>query len=282
MTLEEGSPGVGTQRGELRAMFDEGRATADEAALLIARDNYPALAQGAYRARLDELADRVVAPLNRSSTLAEQLASLRDVLFTHAGLEGNRDHYYDARNSYLNDVLDRRLGIPISLATVALGVARRAGIVLEGVGFPGHFLLRLGGPGGPLVDPFDKLRVMERAQLEEILARVFGASTAPELDSSHTDPVTTREIVVRTLSNLHKVHAAQKDHARAFQVCDRLVELDAGAHALRDRGLHALALGSIATARDDLEAYLARGKAADRDQIEALLRKPGSSFIAWN
>ncbi len=272
----------GVVRGELRALFDSERATVDEAALLIARDNYPSLSLDAYRARLDALADRAVLGLSRSSTLDEQLASLRDALFTSGGLEGNRENYYDARNSYLNDVLDRKLGIPISLATVALGVGRRAGIVLQGVGFPGHFLLRIGGPSGPLVDPFDGLRVMERSQLEEILARVFGAATAPELDHSHTEPVTTRVIIVRTLSNLHKVHSAQKDHARAFQVCDRLVELEAGAHALRDRGLHALALGSIATAREDLEAYLGRGKVSDREQIEALLRRPGASTIAWN
>lgn len=268
--------------GELRALFDGGRATSDEAALLIARDNYPALALEVYRARLDALADEVVAALDRSSSHVEQLDALREALFTRGGLRGNREHYYDVRNSYLNDVLDRGLGIPISLAVVAIGVARRSGIVLEGVGFPGHFLVRLGGPGGVLVDPFERLRVMHRERLVEILERVFGASTAPDLDASHTEVASVREITLRMLANLHKIHATQRDHARAFQVADRLVELDAGPHALRDRGLHALALGSLATAREDLEAYLARGSVTDRAHVESLLARPRTAVIAWN
>ncbi len=265
-------------------MLESNRATADEGALLIARDAYPALRLETYRARLDTLADRVVARLQRDSSLSDQLAALRTELYESAGLRGNTTDYYDARNSYINDVLDRGLGIPISLAVVILGVARRSGIVVEGIAFPGHFLVRLGGPGGPFADPFAQLRTLNQAGLDELAKRAVGeGSAAMEVRPSHLEPVSNRVILLRMLTNLHAIHARQKDHARALQVCDRLVELDAGPSALRDRGLHALALGAVGVAKEDLNAYLATApNPPDRARIETLLKKPTVATIRWN
>jgi regulator of sirC expression with transglutaminase-like and TPR domain len=271
-------------RGELRVLVESSLATADEGAWVLARDAYPTLRVEHYRARLDTIADRVAQALSRSSSLRDQIDTLRVEVFDASGLRGNVADYHDPRNSYLNDVLDRGLGIPISLAVVAMGVARRAGIVVEGVTFPGHFLVRLGGPGGPYADPFDRLRILSERAMEDLVRRALGGDA--KLRASHLEPATTRAILVRMLGNLQAVHTRRRDHARALQVCDRLVELDAGLPAIRDRGLHALALGNVGSATADLQAYLSAAKdAPDRARVEAALdrsRARGTTAARWN
>jgi regulator of sirC expression with transglutaminase-like and TPR domain len=266
-------------RGELRRLVDSSLATADEGAWVLARDAYPTLKVDHYRDRLDAIADRVAHVLSRGSTLRDQVDALRVEVYDAAGLRGNVAAYHDPRNSYLNDVLDRGLGIPISLAVATMGIARRAGVVVEGVTFPGHFLVRLGGPGGPYADPFDRLKVLSERAMEELARRALGGDA--QLRASHLEPATTRAILVRMLGNLQAVHTRRRDHARALQVCDRLVELDAGLPALRDRGLHALALGNVGSARSDLQSYLSAAKdPPDRAKIEAALER--SRPARWN
>ena len=116
-----------------------------EAALLVARDEYPELEAAPYLAMLDAWAARVRDRLTAQPTPADAAGALRAVLFDEKGLRGNADDYYDPRNSFLNDVLDRRAGIPISLSAVYMEVGRRAGLVVEGLGLPGHFIVRVGG-----------------------------------------------------------------------------------------------------------------------------------------
>jgi len=266
--------------GDLRLLVESPQGTVEEGALTVAADANPTLDLVRYRARLDALAEQLAAKLDRSSTLPEQVIALREVLYRGAGLRGNREDYYDPRNSYLPDVLDRGLGIPISLAIVILAVCRRAGVVAEAIGFPGHFLARLGGPNGLFIDPFDDAQVLGPSELTELAQRVLGDSA--QVRPGHLEPVAMRGILVRLLSNLRAIHEQRRDHRSALVVCDRLVELDAGPPARRDRGLHALALGARAAAESDLKFYLAAAPSApDRAEIERALVK-ASVAASWN
>ncbi len=255
-------------------------ATVEEGALLIARDAYPGLDSERWLRELDRLADHVTTLLHRGSTLAEQILALRQVLYVEGGFRGNEQDYYDPRNSYLNEVLERRVGIPISLSLVMLAVCRRAGIVAEGIGFPGHFLVRVGGPSGALLDPFHGAATLAHADLEKLVKRFLGAGG--RISASHLEPLDMRAILIRLLTNLRSIHEQRRDHRSALVVCDRLVELDAGAPAQRDRGLHALALGAGAAAAADLDAYLkAAPNAPDRAEVERALSR-ASLGTSWN
>ncbi|NUP13515.1 MAG: tetratricopeptide repeat protein [Polyangiaceae bacterium] len=266
--------------GVLRQLVESAHATIEEGAFIIAQDAYPNVELPRYRAKLDALAEAVVAELDRGSTIREQVAALSDVLYRRGGLRGNRGDYYDPRNSYLTDVLDRGLGIPISLSVVILAIARRSGIVAEPVGFPGHFIVRIGGPNGLFIDPFDRARILSNGDLLGIARKVLGESA--EVRPSHLEPVALRTMLVRMLSNLRGIHEQRNDHRGALVVCDRLVELDAGAPARRDRGLHALALGARAAAASDLAYYLkAQPQAPDRVEIEGALAR-ASLAASWN
>ena len=243
----------------------------DHAALLLARDEYPELAVGDYLDRLDELAAPLRRRVARVESTRDQAAVLGTYVYDELGFRGNEGAYYDPRNSYLNDVIELRQGIPITLAIVLIALGRRAGLLVEGIGFPGHFLVRIGGTGGLYLDPFFDARVLPRDSLEGLAKRVLGDS-AP-LSPEHLAPATTHAMIVRVLSNLKGIHVARNDHARALVVCDRLVDLGAGVEAQRDRGLHAFALGAFAGAAEDLEAYLgARPGAADEASVRDMIQ----------
>lgn len=260
----------------------------EEAALVLARDAYPGLDVGRYLGQLDEIAAPLVPRIDtlrggRGVAAPAVAALLGDHLFKRLGFRGNDTAYYDPRNSYLNDVIDAKVGIPISLAIVVLAVARRCGVAAEGIGFPGHFLVRLGGPvamgrgpneiaGGCYVDPFRGVRVLDRPALERLLVRVAGPGSS--LSPEHLNIADRRAMVVRMLTNLRGIFAGGGHHAQAMLACDRLVDLGAGLSARRDRGLHALALGAHEVARVDLETYLAgRPKAADLTKVKDALAK---------
>lgn len=266
--------------GELARLADSAHATVEDGALLIARDAYPALDIARCRAELDALAAPVSSGLASGALLSVQLRQLALELFERGGFRGNGDDYYDPRNSYLNDVLERRAGIPISLSVLVLAVCRRAGIVAEGVGFPGHFLVRVGGPSGVLIDPFNGGKPLDDDGLSALLRRSAGQDA--RLSASHVQPVGMRAIWIRMLANLRAIHEQRSDHRSALVVCDRLVELDAGPPARRDRGLHALALGAGAAAASDLDSYLkAAPNAPDRAEVERALSR-ASLGTSWN
>lgn len=237
------------------------------AALLLAKDDRPTLDLPAQLAKLDELA----APLGQlgDEDPRAQAAELAAHLHESCGFGGNEDEYYDARNSYLDEVLRRRTGIPITLSLVYMAVGRRAGVRVDGVGFPGHFLARVGGDDGVLIDPFFGGRLVAPGMLERLAERVLGS--ARRMRPEHLAAVGLRPFVVRMLLNLKNVHESQGDRARALVVCDRLVDLAEAPVFRRDRGLHALALGAHAQARDDLEAYLTAGRLAPEEEA-AILR----------
>lgn len=242
----------------------------DEVALAIARDAMPNLDLEAQRAGLDDMA----APLRARAAMLhrpmDQAALLGTYVYDELGFAGDEETYDDPANSYLPMVIARRRGIPISLAVVLAALGRRAGMDVEGVGFPGHFLVRLGGPGGVFIDPFFRARVMSPSAMEALLQRVTGEASA--LQDEHTAVVGARAVAVRMLANLKNAHERRGDHARALVVCDRLVDLTGAPELRRDRGMHALALGALEAAAADLRAYLnGRPDAKDAETVSAAL-----------
>src|SRR3989454_149415 len=151
------------------------------AALLIAREEYPGLDVGRYLLRLDEMAEEIRRRMKRGEGAASQIAHLNRLLFQEMGFRGNREEYYDPRNSFLNDVLDRRMGIPITLSTVYLEVGRRIGCRLAGVAFPGHFLVRYAGREtmpDVLIDPFNRGRILTEQECQALLLEMYGGRGA--------------------------------------------------------------------------------------------------------
>jgi len=244
----------------------------DEAALAIAAEEYPGLDAGGYLAQLDALGERVrrLAPAPRRA--ATTLQAVREVLFDEAGFRANEKAYYDPRNSYLNEVLDRHLGIPISLSLVFIEVARRAGLPLDGVGFPGHFLVKLAPEAGPevFIDPYNAGELLTG---EECMARFKAVSQGREFDPRYLQAVTPHQILSRMLHNLKRIYVEQNDDVRAFWIIDRLLVLSPDAtDEIRDRGLVSARLGLKPAAARDLARYLeAHPTAADAGEVRDLL-----------
>jgi regulator of sirC expression with transglutaminase-like and TPR domain len=235
-------------------------------AFLIARLEYPHLDPGPYLDRLDEMGDaasrRIAADPGHDAPLGARVDALNRYLFTELGFAGNRDRYDDPRNSCLNDVLDRRTGIPITLSLVYIEVARRAGVRAEGVNFPGHFLVRAqhdlhtDDPGdGLIVDAFHAGAILNEQDCRALLKGQIGEETAwePQLLAR----ATRRQILVRMLLNLKRLYVHWRSFPQARMVSDLLLSLSPNAIAeLRDRGLLAYHMNEFPAALRDLEKYL--------------------------
>jgi regulator of sirC expression with transglutaminase-like and TPR domain len=244
----------------------------ERVALAIAADEYPSLRPYDHLRQLDALAYRLLGRLRGAESPAQLIERLVHFFYVEAGFQGNQDDFYDPRNSYLNDVLQRRLGIPISLAVVLMALGRRIGVPIAGIGFPGHFLVRIGGSAGPLLDPYNQGVILSHLDLQRLAARAVdgGAGVTPQL----LEPVGPRAMALRMLANLQHAYERRGDHARAMVVCDRLLDLSSAPVHHRDRGLHAHALGAYRIAASDLERYLAEEPdAPDAPQVMRLLLK---------
>jgi regulator of sirC expression with transglutaminase-like and TPR domain len=248
-----------------------------EAALLIAQEEQPEIDVAAYLRRLDQLAAAVRARLPESPTPADIIESMNIQLFREEGLTGNTDVYYDPRNSFLNEVLDRKAGIPITLSVIYLEVGRRLGLPLVGVGFPGHFLVKYTGPEGDLVlDPFAGGVTLTHEQLAQKLRTIYGdnnpfLSQIPKL----LTPAGKKEILLRMLRNLKNIYLQQNDFSRALKVIDRiaLVAPDE-AMEVRDRGAVHQRLGHLQAAAQDFRRYLQMTPdAEDAETIRAMIAR---------
>ena len=245
-----------------------------EAALLIAAEEYPQLPTGPYLRRLDLLAERVRDRLSDETAPLVLLQDLSRVLFQEEGFRGNVEDYYDPRNSFLNDVLDRRLGIPITLSVVYLEVGWRLGLPLAGVNFPGHFLVRYEGEAlRILVDPFQGGELRFEGDAQALLDRVYGRSVP--LRAEYLRPAGRKDILARILSNLKGIHLNARDDVRALAAVERLQLLLPGEpREMRDRGMILARLGRAGEAREELERYLARAPAAaDTRRVLILLER---------
>ena len=245
----------------------------EEAALLIAADAYPGLDVAAYLGKLDEMAAPLL-PLASGGGPRLRDALVEQVYAT-LGFSGNEAAYYDPCNSYLNDVIDRRKGIPITLAVVLIALGRRVGLQVDGIGFPGHFLVRVGGPDGDYLDPFNEGRVLKRVDLFQLAQRFLGDQH--QLVESQLQPAKIDVMVVRMLFNLQKIYERRGDHARALLACDRLVDISDAPFHRRDRGMHALALGAEEAAVEDLDRYLELAPGAeDAASVLGVLQRAGA------
>jgi regulator of sirC expression with transglutaminase-like and TPR domain len=226
------------------------------AALLVAQEEYPQLSIELYLSRLEQLAEEVKDRLADETAPLVVLDELHDTLYVRQGFRGNDNAYYDPRNSFLNDVLDRRLGIPLTLGILFLEVGWRLGLPLQGVNFPGHFLVRYRGDAlDLLLDPFDGGRARFEDESQELLDRLYGG--AVKLRKSFLRRATRRDMLIRLLSNLKGVYVNTGDHARALGVVERLLILTPLSPAEnRSRGVLLARMGRHEDAADQLEEYL--------------------------
>lgn len=266
-------------------IWDELASLSDDAlpllptALLIASDEYPELDPAAYDRMLQAHADHLRVEVEATGEWPLKIAAINHHLFNELGYSGNNDEYYDPRNSYLNEVFERRLGNPISLALVQMEVAHRLGLPLEGISFPGHFLVRLPVEDGVLImDPFNGGRPLSVDELRERARSNLGGETPDDTVLAQIlDPAPHRAILMRMLRNLHGVYVERGEWDRAARSADRILKLaPKQADAVRDRGLAYLQLEHLAGARADFASYLKmEPEAADAGSVRDRLIELG-------
>jgi regulator of sirC expression with transglutaminase-like and TPR domain len=266
------SPATTAPRNQLEELL--GRPDRDVdlagAALLIAAQEYEGLDVRSYQVRLDEMGRALRERLEDEQRPERAVMALHHYLFQELGYRGTSEQYYDARNSYLNEVIDRRTGIPITLSLVYIEVARRAGLEVEGVGLPGHFVVRVQTPArGLLVDPFHGGTLMSEKDCQQRLDRIFGGKV--KLEPKMLRPCGRKDMIERVLRNLKAIHLRDEDKLRALRVVDLLVALQpSSAEDLRDRGVLYAALDCYSVAARDLESYLALApRAKDAEELQA-------------
>jgi regulator of sirC expression with transglutaminase-like and TPR domain len=222
--------------------------------------------------RLDLFAEQVKDRLNDETAPPVVLNEISKLLFEEEGFRGNTEAYYDPRNSFLNDVLDRKLGIPLTLGIVFLEVGWRLNLPLRGVNFPGHFLLRYEGEAFRLlVDPFHHGQIRFEDQAQELLDRVYGGSVPMQAD--YLRGATKHDVLVRLLANLKTIYLNTRDDVKALAAIDRilLIKPDA-AEEIRDRGMVLARTGNIDEAIQALSRYLEiMPSAPDATRVKLLL-----------
>ena len=245
-----------------------------EACLLIAQDEYPGVDVADGVAQLDAIAATIRGRIAADAFPEQKVAATNRLLFGELGFSGNVEAYYDPRNSYLNQVLERRIGIPITLSIVYLEVARRVGLAAQGVAFPGHFMVKVRLKGGVLVlDPFAGGAPQSERELRARLLRAAPDGDGREALDRYLEAATPREIVARVLRNLKSIYTQSGALEAALAVMHRmLLVVPESAEELRDRGLVYARLDCFRTAAADLQNYLRRRPdAPDAAEIRAQL-----------
>jgi regulator of sirC expression with transglutaminase-like and TPR domain len=257
-----------------------------DTALLIARDEYPDLDAGAYAAAIDAYAQALRPQIGADADLPATLTTINRYLFEELGFAGNTSQYDDPRNSYLNEVFDRKLGIPISLAVVQIELTRRLGLPLDGISFPGHFLVRLPVDDGILVmDPYNKGRPVSADELKERASPHLGGRPPDDVQLIEIlAPATHRTILTRMLRNLAGLYQSSEDWERVARTSDRLLKLSPESpEPLRDRGLAYRELGYTLGAREDLARYLQKlPNAEDAESVRSTLIDLGGARARLN
>ena len=250
----------------------------DRAALLIAAEDYPHLEVAHYLDKIDSLAEAAARSEIHHADPVTAIQRLSDLLFNELGFEGNLLDYFDARNSFLNEVIDRRLGIPITLSVLIIEVGRRLGLKISGVGLPGHFVVKYRDQFSEAFwDPFNGGRPLDEDGCRSLIDRMYNGSL--EFKPSFLTPLPKKQILSRMLQNLKGIYVRAKDHHKTLGVIDRLLLINPGALTeIRDRGLVNFALKNYNTARIDLEQYLqlspdAEDAAATRERIKQLRQR---------
>lgn len=268
---------------ELERLSEEPRGSCDlaELVLCLARDEYANLDVEAYLSELAGIAHEAQAYVRGG--LAARVAGLCRYLFHEMGFRGNDHNYDDPRNSYLNQVLDRRTGLPITLSIVAMAVGRRVGLGVVGVGLPGHFIVKAVDAGQEILfDPFHGGRLLSPEECETLVQRVTGVPFVAS--AKNLEPLPCGLIVTRLLTNLKATYLRDGDFRRAVRVIERLRQLHPrDLFERRDLGISLLRAGQSGKAIDHLAAYLkAFPKGTDADSIHQLLDRARGAVARWN
>ena len=256
---------------ELADLFSRDDLAVDlaRAALMVARFEYPTLKIDDSLGRLQALADAVSPRLEADRSPSSVIQILSDFLFDQEGFRGNTEDYYDPRNSFLNDVIERKKGIPITLSIVYLDLARRLGLPLFGVGLPGHFVVKHDDGDTLLyVDPFYGGEILDRIGCAERAGSVLGKQVAAkDIDFS---AVSERAVIQRMLGNLRGIYTTGEQYRKAADVLYLLSALDpVNAELHKQRALMHYQIRDLARARRDFEQYLALSPdASDADEVQ--------------
>lgn len=245
----------------------DGQIHLERAALYIALEEYPSLDVDAYVNGLDTMAADVLEQLPGDLYPMKVLRTINQYLFEDLGFTGNRTEYYDPRNSFLNEVIDRRTGIPITLSLVYLAIAERIGFPMIGVNMPGHFLIRPAVDEMEVfVDPFHQGEILFSQDCEELLVKVFDRRV--ELRPEYVESISNRQFLGRLLTNLKVIYINEKTFDKALDALDRILVLFPDSPLeIRDRGVINYRLQRYTMARQDFERYLATVPQAEDAQL---------------
>ncbi len=250
----------------------------ERAALYIAQEEYPDLDVDEYLNALDTMADDIREQLPIESYSLKILKTINHYLYENLGFAGNTEDYYDPRNSFLNDVIDRRTGIPITLSLVYLAIAQRLDFPMVGIGMPGHFLIRpIQEDMDIFVDAFSQGEILFPQDCQDRLNQMSGQSF--EMQPQFLAAVTSRQFLARMLTNLKATYLNRGEMEKVLAAIERILLLfPNAAFELRDRGILYFRMNRWIEARQDLEAYLdALPMADDRDTIRKLLNRIGQA-----
>jgi len=243
-----------------------------EAALLIATHAYPDLDVEHHLARIEELARTLESRIQPDSGPSQRILALNEYLFTELGFAANEEDYYDPRNSCLNEVLDRRVGIPITLSLLYMEVGGRIGLLLQGVSFPGHFLVKCALPEGTVVlDPYAGGISLGVADLQKRLREARGGEVSRAIIAGMLDAAGKKEIILRLLRNLKSIYLRSQQFDRALPILDCIIAtVPDQPPELRDRGMIYQELECSRAALADFERYLELAPGCDdRDEIRS-------------
>lgn len=243
-----------------------------EAALVLATGEYRDLDIGAYLKRIDDMAATLKRRLRPDISTSESIIALNHYLFEELGFTGNAEEYYDPRNSFLNEVLDRRLGIPITLSVIYIEIGRRIGLSLHGVSFPAHFLVKCVLRDGAIVlDAYAKGASLGLDDLRQRLQALrSGIELEPAVIKAMLAVAGTRDILVRMLRNLKGTYLHRGDRSKALAAADRIIALaPQAADEYRDRGRIYLDLECFRAALADFRSYLLlKPEADDANEVQ--------------
>jgi regulator of sirC expression with transglutaminase-like and TPR domain len=234
-----------------------------EAALLIAADEYPSLDIAVYLRRLDEFAGHLRPAIQQEKSPRRKIERLNRYLFHELRFRGNQEDYYDPRNSYLNDVIDRRVGLPITLSVIYMEVGKRLGFPFYGVGLPGHFVVKWHDRENEIfVDPFHAGEILDEGSLVDLIEETFHARV--QLLPEWLQAVDARYILTRILNNLRNIFLRTENFERALGVVVKLLVLHPYAkEQLREAGVLSYRVGFYSRAAEFLEDYLLHHPDAD-------------------
>ena len=251
----------------------EGAVPLAESALLMACEEYPQLEISPYLDRLDEIADFVRPKLRADGSPLDTIQALNDVLFGIVGFRGNTENYEDPRNSFFNDVLERKVGIPITLSAVYLEVARRVSFPVSGVGMPGHFLVKYADHTQEFfLDPFNGGQILSREDCAQRFTEMFGNDQPfSERMLSIASP---RQMLFRMLNNLKTIYMKAEAYEKSLAMVDMMLLADPNAvEQYRDRGILEIQLRRFHAAVRDFERYVEGApNSKDRPQVEEHLK----------